>query len=201
MTAQPNLGFGPDDEDPVATKRFNDRLAAVRLAAKCFEIARSSAHAGERANAISRGTAIAKRAGLRLELFDIPGRDQDRLQMALRDVEDTLRRWSTELQAKCGETLYDARRRAFDDATRAAAERDRANGRRSAGSADPESVRRADLRDRWPTTDAALNALRARRVAAFPIDLPPTTMWSVPDRAQPLVDEWQLRQLADEVCA
>lgn len=201
MTAQPHLGFGPDDEDPVARKRFAAQLAAVRLAAKCFEIARSSTYAGERANAISRGTMIAKRAGLRLELFDIPGRDQDQLHAALRDVEATLHRWSAELQAAAGETLYDARRRAFDDAIRAAAERDQANGRRSAAPPDLESLRRADLRDRWPTTDAALNALRARRVAAFPIDLPPTTMWSVPDRAQPVVDEWQLRELADEVCA
>ncbi|MGT2515609.1 hypothetical protein ACVOMT_16495 [Sphingomonas panni] len=66
-------------------------LRAVRLAEKCFEIARSTRFAGERASAISRGIAIAEKARLRLDLFSIPGRDGRHLQNALRDAEE---RWT-----------------------------------------------------------------------------------------------------------
>ena len=200
--AQPPLGLGPDDEiDPAAARRMAELLRAVRLAAKCFDIARSTQFPGERAAAISRGIAIAEKAGLRLDLFDIPGWDGRLLQNALHDVDETLRRLADELRAMDGETVYDAKLRAFHAAAAEAAERDRANGRRSAPVLDLEAIRRADLLDRWPSTGAALNALRARRVEVFPIDLPPTTTWSVPSRALPVVDEWQLRELADEVCA
>ena len=200
--AQPYLGFGPDDEiDPAETRRMAEMLRAVRLAAKCFDIARSSSFPGERQAAISRGILIAEKAGLRLDLFDIPGREGHLIKDAVRDLGETLERMIRDLRAVEGETVYGAKLRAFYEATSAAAERDRSNGRRSAPVFDLESIRRADLLDRWPSTGAALNALRARRVEVFPIDLPPTTTWSVPSRARKVVDEWQLRELADEVCA
>lgn len=200
-TSQPYLGFGPDDGVPPADAPSTELLRAVRLAAKCFDIARSSKFRGERDAAISRGIAIAKKAGLRLELFDIPGRDEYHLQNALRDVDEARRRWAAELHADDGESIYDAKRRAFDEATTAAAERDRVAGRRSAGAPDLGEIRRADLLDRWPSVGSALNGLRARRVEIYPIDLPPTTKWSVPNRTPPIIDEWQLRELADEVCS
>lgn len=196
------LTFGPDDEiDPAAAQRMAEMLRAVRLAAKCFDIARSTNFPGERQAAISRGTMIAEKAGLRLDLFDIPGREGHLIKDAVRDLGETLERMIRELRAADGETIYSAKLRAFYEATSAAAERDRANGRRSAPVLDLDVIRRADLLDRWPSTGAALNALRARRVEIFPIDLPPTTTWSVPSRSLNVVDEWQLRELADEVCA
>lgn len=201
-STQARLTLGPDDEDPAAARRFADRLRAVRLAAKCFEIARSTRHDGERANAISRGIAIAEKAGLRIDLFDIPGRDRQHLHDALRDAGHTLRRWAETLRAGSDETIYDAKRRAFDAATSAAAERDRANGRRAGRGADPSDLRRADLLDRWPSIGAAINALRARRVEVIECpcaDGPPR--WEAASHRNDRLDEWQLRELADEVCA
>ncbi len=48
------------------------------LAERCFALARSTTFAGERETAVARGTAIAAKAGLSLDLFDIPGRARDR---------------------------------------------------------------------------------------------------------------------------
>lgn len=48
--------------------------AAREKAERCFAVARSTSFEGERDAAISRGTAICERAGLSLDLFDIPGR-------------------------------------------------------------------------------------------------------------------------------
>lgn len=45
-----------------------------RRAERCFSVARSTTFDGERDAAIARGTAIAEKAGLSLDLFDIPGR-------------------------------------------------------------------------------------------------------------------------------
>lgn len=47
---------------------------AYNRARACFALAASTTFEGERASAISRGTAIAQAAGLSLDLFDIPGR-------------------------------------------------------------------------------------------------------------------------------
>lgn len=192
------IGLGADDPSPLPS---HEMLRAVRIAEKCFQIARSSPHRGEREAAASRGMAVAKKAGLRLDLFDVPGRDEYRLKSALRDIAEARRRWAGTLQAADDETIYGAKRRAFDAATHAAAERDRTNGRRTGAPLDAERLRQAALRDRWPSTDAALNALRARRIDVFPIDLPAAIMWSAPTLARPALDEWQLRELADEVCA
>lgn len=194
------IGLGADEPSP-SLPPSNELLRAVRIAEKCFEIARSSAHRGEREAAASRGMAVAKKAGLRLDLFDVPGRDGYRLKSALRDIDETRRRWASALQAADDETIYGAKRRAFDAATHAADERDRSNGRRTGAPLDVECFRQADLRNRWPSTDAALNALRARRIEVFPIDFPAGIMWSAPTLARPALDEWQLRELADEVCA
>lgn len=48
--------------------------AARRRAEACFAVARSATIPGERDAAVNRGTAIAERAGLSLDDFDIPGR-------------------------------------------------------------------------------------------------------------------------------
>ncbi|PXA98097.1 hypothetical protein DMC47_10390 [Nostoc sp. 3335mG] len=203
MTAAPaSIGFGPDEEiDPVVAKRMAELLRAVRLTNKCFDIARSTRFAGEREAAVSRGIAIAKKARLRLELFDIPGHDEHALHVALRDIDETFSRLAANLHAEEGETIYDAKRRAFHEATRAAAERDKASGRRTSIAPDLDSIHRAALVDRWPSPGAALNALRARRVRLHPIDPPGATIWIAPGRSPDVLDEWQLRELADEVCA
>lgn len=199
---QPRLTLGPDEEDAAAPTRMAAMLRAVRLAEKCFEIARSTRFAGERASAISRGIAIAEKAHLRLDLFSIPGRDGRHLQNALRDAEGALDRWSETLSTGADETLYDAKRRAFDTATRAAAERDCANGRRAARRPGQADLRRTELLDRWPSIGAVVNALRARRVEVTedPEAAGPARWRAAPHRADRL-DEWQLRELADEVCA
>jgi hypothetical protein len=49
-------------------------LAARQRAERCFALARSTTFPAERDNAVRRGTEIAERAGLSLDLFDIPGR-------------------------------------------------------------------------------------------------------------------------------
>lgn len=204
--APPPLGFGPDEEDPVAAARNAARLAellrAVRRAEKCFEIARSTRFRGEREAAISRGVWIAKRAGLKLELFNIPGHDEYLLRIALSDIEEALRNRADELRVGVGETIYDAKRRAFHAETIAAAERDRANGRRSAGVPDLKAIRRAELLDRWPSTGAAINALQARRVPVIEDTAQAgEPRWFALTRGLADLDEWQLRELADEVCA
>lgn len=51
---------------------------AYQRAERCFALARSTTFAGERESAIARGTAIAKKAGLDLDYFDIPGRKRER---------------------------------------------------------------------------------------------------------------------------
>ena len=48
-------------------------------AERCFAVARSTTHSGERENAIGRGMAICEREGLDLDLFDIPGRARSRV--------------------------------------------------------------------------------------------------------------------------
>lgn len=197
---QPRLSLGLDEDDAAAPTRMAAMLRAVRLAEKCFEIARSTRFAGERASAISRGIAIAEKAGLRLDLFSIPGRDERHLQNALRDAEGTLTRWTEALRADAEETLYDAKRRAFDAATGAAADRDCASGRRPVGRRDWSDMRRADLLDRWPSVGAVLNALRARRIAVI-ADPDAPHRWFTELRHAETLDEWQLRELADEVCA
>jgi len=45
-------------------------------AERCFALARSTTHDGERSNAIAAGTRIAEAAGFSLDLFDIPGRER-----------------------------------------------------------------------------------------------------------------------------
>lgn len=52
--------------------------AATAKARKCFALARSTTHAGERDAAVSRGLAILERAGLNPDDFDIPGRARKR---------------------------------------------------------------------------------------------------------------------------
>lgn len=47
---------------------------AYRRAEACFAVARRATFPGERENALKRGLAIAERAGLDLDRFDIPGR-------------------------------------------------------------------------------------------------------------------------------
>lgn len=202
-TTHARIGFG--DDSPLPDAIPSDRLRAVRLAAKCFQMAWSTPFAAERDAAISRGTAIATKAGLRLELFRIPGRDQSEYQLrdALRDAEATRQRWADRLDAGNGETIYAAKRRAFDEAIRAAADRDRIAGRRPAELTDVDAVRRADLLERWPSIGAAINALKARRVLVHPVDNgdgPEPQRWHVPAHRSAAVDEWQLRELADEVC-
>lgn len=53
--------------------------SARRRAEACFAVARSATIPGERAAAIDRGTALAERAGLSLDLFEIPGRSRARV--------------------------------------------------------------------------------------------------------------------------
>jgi hypothetical protein len=47
-------------------------------AERCFALARSTKFDGERDNAIRKGTAIAERAGISLDEFDVPGRKRVR---------------------------------------------------------------------------------------------------------------------------
>lgn len=47
---------------------------AADLARKCFAVAKSTTHDGERSAAINRGMALLEGAGLDLDDFDIPGR-------------------------------------------------------------------------------------------------------------------------------
>ncbi len=201
---QPRLSFGLDDEPPSVASPdalpTAEMLRAVRLAEKCFEIARRSVYPAEREAAISRGIAIAKKAKLRLKLFDIPGRDEKDLQDALHAASSTQKWWASSLNAGDDETIYDAKRRAFDEAVSAAAERDRQAGRRTGPALDREALRREALLNRWPSWGAAVNALRARRVEVVPSYQPTATLWHVPGRAAGAIDEWQLRELADEVC-
>ncbi|MEP9401892.1 hypothetical protein [Sphingomonas sp. VNH70] len=198
-------GLGPDDapaHDPAYVAAV---MRAVRLAAKCFEIARSTKFPGEREAAISRGIAIAEKAGLNLDLFNIPGRSEaDQLRHAVEEAADTLGRWIDRLRAGDHETVYDAKRRAFDQAATEAAERDRRAGRRAGPALDPDELRRAELRDRWPSVGAALNALRARRHRAEdghdPLR-PGVPVWYVSGWGDTSFDEWQLREHADRLCS
>lgn len=142
---------------------------ARQLAERCFALARSTTFAGERDAAIARGMVIAEKAGLSLDLFDIPGRvraartrpnythDRARFRREdealrrhnatrpdrapeqyssadLREVMDRFRATMAAQEAAAGagpdETVYDARRRNFAEATAAAAKRDAARSAR-----------------------------------------------------------------------
>lgn len=207
-----------------------DPARARKLAEQCFKVARSTTFDGERTAAITRGEAIATRAGLSLDSFDIPGRvkpkpepqynrPDDIAEMlrrakgtrddwgrddwyasarkgAFADLAATMRRKAAEAGARPGETVYEARRRAFEEAT---------------ATPDSELHRRIDLATRWPSIDAVLNALRARRIAVMPADdrteqglrsiRPIRQRWVASMDGFVVLDEWSLRELADEVCA
>ena len=122
--------------------RALDRRAAIARAKGCFALARSTTFTAERETAIERGIAVAERAGLSLEQFDIPGRAArpaptrptievhtfeyagDDLNEALRSMEAALRRWNAAVNARADETVHDARRRNFDRAAAEARARD-----------------------------------------------------------------------------
>ncbi|KQN37033.1 hypothetical protein ASG37_05065 [Sphingomonas sp. Leaf407] len=204
-----------------------DVQRAARRARSCFTLARSSTFAGERDAAIARGILMAEKAGLSLDGFDIPGRVRQRqtassttanrpgiaermrgsesdFREAIREAADTRRRWAEELRVGDDESIYDAKRRAFNEATAAAAERDSAAGRRASDLPDRAELRLHDLRERWPSVDAAINALKARRIVVHPatnLADPATPAWFAPVRGLQVLDEWQLRELADEVMA
>lgn len=116
-------------------------------AAACAAVARSTTHAGEREAAIGRCLAICERHGLDPDRFDLPGRPNRRpetvadwaarhrrfepaparttaayYESLVREVEKTFARHSV----FGDDTIYDARRRAFDRECREAKERDRA---------------------------------------------------------------------------
>jgi|GEM_PF-3619531 len=229
-----------------ASASRSDPARARKLAEQCFNVARSTAFEGERAAAIARGEAIAKRAGLSLDAFDIPGRAKakpeapkaggsasfhsggtfgfgSRFDDLNLDIDDMLRRakatqaeWNRDPQhrayrerafddldaamdraarkagARPDETVYDARRRAFDEATTSP------NG---------ETLRRFDLKNRWPSIDAVINALRARRVRVHPAQVrvssltggAPPKLWIITEPEYCVFDQWSLRELADVV--
>lgn len=234
-----------------AASRTNPARAR-KLAEQCFAVARSTQFDGEREAAIARGTAIAQRAGLSLDAFDIPGRGKadavhagpagqkgpsgQNRSASSADVDEMLRRaaetkrgwfddeWYRKTQedalngfrdsmerarertgARDDETPYDAARRNFDAETAAAAERDRAAGRRDSTATNPETLRRSDLQGRWPTIEAVLNALHARRVYVAPVESRITIrgqampLWLVTGPSVMVLDQWSLRELADEV--
>lgn len=99
---------------------------AADLARKCFAVARSTSHAGERAAAINRGMALLERAGLDPDDFDIPGRARKRphdlgtnarpgrpfMRVSPDDLDEIARAFSDQLQATT----------AFRDAMRGQAE-------------------------------------------------------------------------------
>lgn len=126
---------------------------ARSLAERCFALARSTTFGFEREAAIARGTAIAEKAGLSLDLFDIPGRVRGRAARSARPAEQPARRdraeppghyttssvheamarfneamarQSAEVGAREDETIYDARRRNFERMAAAARARDEA---------------------------------------------------------------------------
>ncbi|MGN6270899.1 MAG: hypothetical protein ACTHM0_13525 [Sphingomonas sp.] len=53
------------------------RIRAREKAERCFALARSTGFAAEMATAVARGIAIAERAGIDLNEFDIPGRRRE----------------------------------------------------------------------------------------------------------------------------
>lgn len=131
-------------------------MSARSKAERCFALARSTTFAAERDTAIARGIAIAERAGLDLDTFDIPGRQRAAPRFghyrappsysgadlretmaafnghmagvgaAMRSFEETIRRREAEVRARENETVYDALRRNFDAAAAAARARDEA---------------------------------------------------------------------------
>lgn len=223
-----------------------DPTRARKLAEQCFNVARSTSFEGERAAAIARGEAIAKRAGLSLDGFDIPGRvkakpeapkaksgtsfhsggtfgfgspfddldiDIDEMlrranatrsewnrdpdyrsyrERAFDDLSGAMHRAARQAGARPDETVYDARRRAFDEATT---------------TPNSESLRRFDLKNRWPSIDSVINALRARRVLVHPARVrvssltggTPPALWIVTEPEYCVFDQWSLRELADVV--
>jgi len=110
-------------------------VAARNIAAQCFAFARSQTrHPAEREAAISRGVAICEKYGLDLDSFDIPGRDASSGAGSQRDsdrqrfedaFEAAMADAALRAGARPGETIYEARRRNFEEACAAAAERDR----------------------------------------------------------------------------
>lgn len=223
-----------------------DPARARKLAEQCFNVARSTSFEGERTAAIARGEAIAARAGLSLDSFDIPGREKAKAEAPKAhrgtayytggpfgsgarfddlhvDIDEMLRRakatrteWNRdphyrsyrerafddlsgamdraarEAGARPDETVYDARRRAFDEATT---------------TPNSEGLRRFDLKNRWPSIDAVINALRARRVLVHPArvrvssltGVTPPALWIVSEPEYCVFDQWSLRELADVV--
>lgn len=111
-----------------------------KRAERCSAIARSTAFAGERANAIAQGTRIAEAAGLSLDLFDIPGRQRAASPRATIHVGTYSGSDASEAMRRFTETMAEVNRQAFDLAVEQAKQRDRM---RTFRNAQEDAIRRA----------------------------------------------------------
>lgn len=183
---------------------------ARRLAERCFALARSTTFTGEREAAIARGTAIASKAGLSLDLFDIPGRARPaprRRKCAEPSVEERARRddlrevirvfrehmaadwkaeWWTDELAACAADAGSGVAAAFERGRLDAAMR-------------LQRLREAQLA-RWPDLQGCANFLSSRGEPVYSLgdDDEDGFTWICPGRDRRLSDT-QLRDLADEI--
>lgn len=187
------------------------------LAERCFALARSTTFPGEREAAIARGIAIANKAGISLDRFDIPGRarastppppPRPKPAASKRKAEPTsfrspfmsgkyssadlneamarFRQTMDETAAATGagpdETIYAAKRRNFDAAVAAAAQRDAMKAQAA----------------RWPTPRFAADFLFSRGVPVYDLGSG-DRRWFAPNVRQEPMTDCELRGVADSV--
>ena len=156
--------------------------AARTKAERCFALARSTAFPGEREAAISRGVAIAQKAGLDLDRFDIPGRSQRTRSVA--SSFDCAAFSMQDFAEECYQALRATRR--FTEAER----RENTARRRAAfyeAAAALHEIEAGQL----------INALFAKGIAVYDLgDQGDGRRWYVPDRGYVPLTLQELRDLA-----
>lgn len=180
--------------------------AARQRAERCFALARSTTFEGERDAAIARGIAVAEKAGLNLDTFDIPGRKRagPTIDYGSPIFTECVERYRA---AKATGGFHPTSVRDAEDELMARAA-DAGSGFAAAfmrgrfAAAMREKTSREARRERWPDIEACKSYLFSRGVPVYDFGLFPDDdgpRWYVPGRDPDRVTDDGLRSTADAV--
>lgn len=180
---------------------------ARQLAERCFALARSTTFAGERDAAIGRGTAIAEKVGLSLDLFDIPGRVREarpRRSTAASSAPDPRLDELREIIRKHRQHMAEGWVQGIDEFVARAADAGSGFAAKYQQGRFDAAMRTRRARDarfaRWPDLGSCADFCFSRGEPVYQLDDPEDEglTWWCPGRDRRLSDD-HLRQLADEI--